>query len=140
MDILLICADDHTPPALLAVNPGRGATVLCAPDAAQAAQWLYPDRRIEARALYQEPRTRARLWRWMLKAGPEDETAELVKRRVIDTAVRLTQVAKSDGETALVAGPRLLRLVGFKLGAIGWRGGQLRGWRPGQTRRFSYGA
>ena len=140
MEILLIRADDGTPAALLPSTAGRGATVLCAPNASVAAQRLYPDRRIEVKALYAEPRSRGGLLGWMLTPRPDDESAEAVKRRVIDSAVRLTQLAKADQEASLVAGPRLLRLVAYKLGSIGWHGPLLRGFKPGQARRFRYGA
>jgi hypothetical protein len=139
LKIILIHADDATPAALLAQAAGPGATVLCAPNASMAAQRLYPDRRIEVKALYAEPRSRGGLLGWMLRPRPDDEAAEAVKRRVIDCAVRLTQLAKSDQAASLVAGPRLLRLVAFKLGAIGWQGPLLRGFKPGEARHFHYG-
>ena len=139
MDILLICADDGIA-ATLPSTGGRGATVLSAPAACQAAQRLFPDRRIEVKPLYGEPRMRFSLLAWMLKPDPDGESAEEVKRRVVDASIRLTQLSKSHGEGSLVGGPRLLRLIAFKLASIGWRGPIVRGFKPGEARRFSFGS
>jgi hypothetical protein len=135
----------QAPPASLAALkplPGPGGIVLCAPqpDAVATAQRLYPDRRIEVKTLYREPLLDEGrgLLGWMLRARPAEEAHEAVRRRVIDTSIRLIEVAKQDGEATLVAGPRLLRLLAFKLNSIGYRGSLLRGMGAGEERIYEY--
>jgi hypothetical protein len=74
----------------------------------------------------------------MLHARPDEESHETVRRRIIDTSIRLIDVAKQDGEATLVAGPRLLRLLAIKLNSIGYRGALLGPRRPGQRCDYSY--
>ncbi len=126
MKILLRCQAPAATVASLPSLPGPGPLVLCAPqpDSVATAQRLYPDRRIEVKTLYREPKLDEGRWLlgWMLKARPNEESHEDVRRRVIDTSIRLIEVAKKDGEATLVAGPRLLRLLAIKLNSIGYRG------------------
>lgn len=110
----------------LPVQAGIGPLVLCAPQppSVATAQRLYPDRRIEVKTLYREPKLDEGRWLlgWMLRARPSEESHEDVRRRVIDTSVRLIGLAKEEGEATLVAGPRMLRLLAIKLNSIGYRG------------------
>ena len=132
----------------LAKLAGQGAPVLCAPQppAVATAQHLYPDRRIEVKTLYGEPQLDPHrplyrllgLWGWMLAPGPQDEASEMVRRRVIDTNIRLIQVAKEHGEATLVAGPLFLRLIAVKLNAIGYRGPLLSAPKAGESRVYEY--
>lgn len=148
MRILLRCQSPLAGTAGLPVLAGPGCLVLCAPqpEAVATAQRLYPDRRIEVKTLYREPRIGAQrgpfrslgLLGWMLKAGPADEPNEEARRRVIDSSIRLIEVAKKDGEAVLVAGPQLLRLMAFKLNAIGYRGGFLGGFGAGEEKLYRY--
>ena len=48
--------------------------------------------------------------------------------------MRLIEIAKSGQDPVLVAGPALLRLVAFKLNAIGFMGGFVLGFKPGERR------
>lgn len=142
MKILLRCQSPADQAGRLPVQAGPGSIVLCAshPDAVASAQRLYPDRRIEVKTLYAEPKLEPSRWLlgWMLHARPGEETHEVVRRRVIDASIRLIEVAKQDGEATLVAGPRLLRLLAFKLNSIGYRGALLRGVKAGRVREFEY--
>lgn len=142
MKILLRCQSPADQAGQLPVQAGPGSIVLCAshPDAVASAQRLYPDRRIEVKTLYAEPKLDPRRWMlgWMLRARPSEETHEVVRRRVIDTSIRLIEVAKQDGEATLVAGPKMLRLLAFKLNSIGYRGGLVTGIRAGKVREFEY--
>ncbi len=126
---------------------GPGATVLCGPqpEALATARRLYPDRRLEVKRLYAEPDLGPsrgpeawRLLRWMAHPAPAAEPAEEVRRRVVETGVRLVQLAREHEEGTLVAGPLFLRLLAFKLNAIGYGGGFLRGFRPGEGRSYRY--
>jgi len=63
-----------------------------------------------------------------------------VRRRVIESSVRLVELAKLHQESTVVAGPWLLGLVGMKLAGIGYRGPILARFKPGECRRFRYGA
>jgi hypothetical protein len=126
----------------LAVQAGQGALVCCSADpaAVATAQRVFPDRRIEVKSLYREPGLNAgrSLLGWMLHARPGEESHEEVRRRVIDSSIRLIAVAKEQDESSLVAGPRLLRLLALKLNSIGYRGPLLAAWKPGDERHFSY--
>lgn len=142
--------------SMLAARPGQGATILCSPQptAVAAAQKLYPDRRIEVKTLYREPlappprlpwlRLRPHAWQrlgrlwWTLGLGPGPETHEALKRRIIDTSIRLTEIAKQSDEAVLLAGPALLRRVALKLVSIGWKGEFLRAYSWGDERSFDY--
>ncbi|HTB23055.1 MAG TPA: hypothetical protein VK914_10140 [bacterium] len=145
--ITLLCQAREGAIARLPREAGQGATVLCAPQplAVATAQRLFPDRRIEVKTLYAEPDlgtatgfTDLRLVRWMLLPSSGGESAEEARRRVVDTSVRLIEIAKSHQDPVLVAGPALLRLVAFKLNAIGFMGGFLLGFKPGERRVFRY--
>jgi hypothetical protein len=145
--ITLLCQARDGAIALLPREAGQGATVLCAPQppAVATAQRIFPDRRIEVKTLYAEPDLGSatgfmdlRLLRWMLLPSRGGESAELARRRVVETSVRLIEIAKSGQDPVLVAGPALLRLVAFKLNAIGFMGGFLMGFKPGERRVFRY--
>jgi hypothetical protein len=145
--ITLLCQAREGAIAKVPREPGPGATVLCAPQpaAVATAQRLFPDRRIEVKTLYAEPDLGAatgfmdlRLVRWMLVPSRGGESAEQARRRVVDTSVRLIEIAKSGQDPVLVAGPALLRLVAFKLNSIGFMGGFLLGFKPGERRVFRY--
>jgi hypothetical protein len=130
--------------ALPALTPegGQGPVVCCAnqPDAVASAQRLYPDRRIEVKKLFSEPELGPGrgLLGWMLHARADEESHETVRRRVIDSSIRLIDVAKQDGEATLVAGPRLLRLLAIKLNSIGYRGTLLGPRKAGQSCAYDY--
>lgn len=106
--------------------PGAGPPLLCAPqpEAVATAQRLYPDRRIEVRRTYAEPGLDPGRWllAWMLRPRPHEEAPEEVRRRVVETSVRLVGLDKEHQEAVIVAGPRLLRLLALKLNSIGYRG------------------
>ncbi|HXC63282.1 MAG TPA: hypothetical protein VNZ67_02935 [bacterium] len=149
MTIVLVCQSPAPElPALPAEGPGGPA--LCSPnaEAVATAQRRYPDRRIEVHERFREPGLagatspagRLRRLRWMLRPGPGDESAESVRRRVIDSTVRLVELAKAHQESTLVAGPWLLGLVAFKLNGIGYRGPILRTFKSGESRQYRYGA
>jgi len=149
MTIVLLC--QGPPGALAALTPsGPGGPALCSPhaDAVATAQRCFPDRRIEVHERYREPGLAGTAgpaggWRrlaWMLRPGPGDESAESVRRRVIDGSVRLVELAKQHQESTLVAGPWLLGLVAYKLNGIGYRGSILRAFKPGESRAYLYGA
>lgn len=142
MTITLRCQAPPAEAGRLAVVPGPGPLVLCAPqpDSVATAQRLYPDRRIEVKTLYREPGLDAGRWLlgWMLKARAGEESHEDVRRRVIDSSVRLIGVAKENGEAVMVAGPRLLRLMAFKLNSIGYRGALLGPGRAGRETVYRY--
>jgi|GEM_PF-6647253 hypothetical protein len=147
--IVLVC---QSPASALAALPveGPGGPALCSPDAGAVAtaQRRYPDRRIEVHERFREPSLanasgpagRLRRLRWMLRPGPGDESAESVRRRVVDSAVRLVELAKAHQESTLVAGPWLLGLVAFKLNGIGYRGPILRPFKSGESRLYRWGA
>lgn len=145
--ITLLCQAGGPLLEVLPREPGQGPTVLCAPQSAAVAtaQRLFPDRHIEVKTLYGEPalgspglpRSLA-LLRWMLAPPKGAESAEEVRRRVVDTAVRLVGGTKSQDEALLVAGPALLRLLAFKLNAIGFIGPLVRGFKPGRRRVYRY--
>jgi hypothetical protein len=59
---------------------------------------------------------------------------------VIDTSVRLIEIAKGQGDSVIVAGPDLLRLLAFKINAIGFVGGFFTGFGPGERRVYRYQA
>ena len=149
MTIVLVCQSPAEGLAAL-VPSGPGGPALCSPDAGAVAtaQRRYPDRRIEVHERFREPRLggdggpagRLRRLRWMLRPGPADESSESVRRRVIDSTVRLVELAKAHQESSLVAGPWLLGLVAFKLNGIGYRGPILRAFKPGESRLYLYGA
>jgi hypothetical protein len=126
----------------LAPLAGPGSLVCCAPqpDAVATAQRLYPDRRIEVKTLYREPGLHHGRWlpAWMLKAQPGEESHEDLRRRLIDTSVRLVGVAKEEDEAVFVGGPRLLRLLAIKLNSIGYRGTLLSGWKAGEGKGYQY--
>lgn len=126
---------------------GPGGT-LCAsshPAAVATAQRIFPDRKVEVKNLYRDPRLappplpgrwRPATWRsfsllrWMLK--PQGgEAAEDARRRVIDTTGRLIGLAKEHDEAILIGGPILLRLVAFKLNGLGFRGPLFSAFKPG---------
>jgi hypothetical protein len=122
--------------------PGPGSLVCCAPqpDAVATAQRLYPDRRIEVKTLYREPGLHQGRWllAWMLMAKPGEESHEDVRRRIIDTSVRLIGVAKEEDEAVFVGGPRLLRMLAIKLNSIGYRGPLLGTADPMRAAEYSY--
>lgn len=145
--ITLLCQAPEQLLAGLPREPGQGATVLCAPQpaAVATAQRLFPDRRIEVKTLYAEPDLGGggrfnglRLLRWMLLPAHGGEAAEDAHRRVVDTSVRLIEIAKTRQDAVLVAGPVLLRLCAFKLNAIGFTGGFLFGFKGAERRVFRY--
>jgi hypothetical protein len=145
--ITLLCQAPASRLAGLPREPGQGATVLCAPQpaAVATAQRLFPDRRIEVKTIYAEPDlgppgrfTDLRLLRWMLLPARGGEPAEDAHRRVVDTSVRLIEIAKTRQDAVLVAGPALLRLTAFKLNAIGFTGGFLLGFKAAERRVFRY--
>ncbi len=143
MTITLLCQAQEKRLQALAREAGPGATVLCAPqsEAVATAQRVFPDRRIEVKKLYAEPDlggAGAGLLAWMLAPSRDSEAAEDTRRRVIDTSVRLIEVAKAQEEAVLVAGPALLRLLAFKLNAIGFTGSFLFGFKPGERRVYRY--
>jgi len=149
MTILLLCQCGPGQLGSLTAH-GPGGPALCSPDpdAVATAQHCFPDRRIEVHARYREPALahgsgpagRLRRLGWMLRPGPGDESAESVRRRVIDGSVRLVELAKQHQESTLVAGPWLLGLVAYKLNGIGYRGSILRAFKPGESRAYLYGA
>jgi hypothetical protein len=146
--ITLLCQIPDSGLGSLAREQGPGGTVLCAPQpaAVATAQRVFPDRRIEVKKLYAEPELgkdfRAfpslALLAWMLFPGAGAEAPEEARRRVIDTSVRLIEISKSQEDAVLVAGPALLRLMAFKLNAIGYTGGFLTGFSPGERRVYRY--
>jgi len=145
--ITLLCQAREGTFSSLAREAGAGATVLCAPQpfAVATAQRVFPDRRIEVKTLYREPDLGSgsgfvdfRILRWMLLPSRGGEEAQAVRRRVIDTSIRLIDISKNQREAVLVAGPALLRLVAFKLNAIGYLGGFVRGFKPAERRIFRY--
>lgn len=142
MRIILRCQAPAADSARLTPEGGQGPLLCCAPqpDAVATAQRLFPDRRIEVKTLYREPQLDEGRWLlgWMLHARPSEENHEEVRRRVIDTSIRLISLAKEHEEATLVAGPRLLRLLAFKLNSIGYRGPLLSGYKPGEERHFDY--
>jgi len=150
MTITLLCHAEGERLAALPREPGPGGTVLSAsqPAAVATAQRLFPDRRIEVKTLYGEPdlgppfsRFRTlNLLLWMLFPRRGGEAAEAARRRVVDTSIRLIAVAKEHEAAVLVAGPVLLRLLAFKLNAIGFTGGFITGFRPGERRVYRYQA
>lgn len=147
MTITLFCQSQETA-AALARESGPGATVLCAPqpEAVATAQRVFPDRRIEVKKLFSEPALgrgfsafpSLALLAWMLLPPEGAEAPEDARRRVIDTSVRLIEIAKGQDEAVLVAGPALLRLLSFKLNAIGFTGAFLSGFKPGERRVYRY--
>jgi hypothetical protein len=149
MTIVLLCQCGAPRSASLPVS-GPGGPTLCSPDpeAVSTAQRCFPDRRIEVQDRYREPALAGgggsagglRRLRWMLHPGRGDESAESVRRRVIDSSVRLVELAKQHQESTLVAGPWLLALVAYKLNGIGYRGPIFRRFRPGESRSYQYGA
>lgn len=153
----------QAPPRLKTLVPaasvGPGGPVLCAPQAAAvaSAQRLYPDRRIEVKTHYREPALRVPQWQgWDLRpawwerlnrlgqafaegeASPDFEPAQELRRRVIDSSIRLIEIAKQYDEAVLVAGPGLCRLLGWKLASIGYAGPLLTPPRWGRERVFTY--
>ncbi|MES2202504.1 MAG: hypothetical protein V4498_09650 [candidate division FCPU426 bacterium] len=125
------------------LHPGQGPLVLSAPDPVSVAfaTRLFPDRRIEVKALYGEPRLSPgvlSLLGFLAGLKKADETPEHLKARVVACATRLIGISKSDGEGIMVAGPILSRLLGLKLAGIGYRGPFLRSPRPGIRREFEY--
>lgn len=142
MKIVLRCQASGSTLRTLPALDGPGPLVCCAPqpDAVATAQRLFPDRRIEVKTLFREPGLLEgrSLLAWMLKTRDGEESPAAVRRRVVDSGVRLIQVAKADGEATLVAGPRLLRLLSFKLISIGYQGRFWRGFREGEARIYEY--
>jgi len=123
---------------------GPGSVVLCSPQplAVATAQRLYPDRRIEVKNLYQAPHTARRgplaLWLWLWRPLAGDEAVETARRRVVDSVIRLVQVAKEQQEATLVGDPLFLRLLALKLNSIGYRGPMFAGFKAGQTAQYRY--
>ena len=147
MTIELIC---QAPPAGLAgLQAAAGAGPVLSsphPDAVALAQKAYPERRIEVHERFREPSLAGcgnpgtfRRLAWMLRPSQGDESAESVRRRVIDSSVRLVELAKLHQSSTLVAGPWMLGLVAFKLNGIGYRGAFLRGFKAGERRSYVYG-
>jgi hypothetical protein len=127
---------------------GPGSTVFCAAgkDSVATARHIFPDRRIEVKTLFVEPNLGAAgsgfpslsLLRWMVFPPDGADSAEETRRRVVDVSVQLIARAKESGDAVLVAGPVLLRLLAFKLNAIGFTGGFLLNIKPGERRPYRY--
>lgn len=148
MIITLLCQAEAAQVPGLAREVGPGSTVLCAsqPEAVATAQRVFPDRRIEVKTLYREPDLGPRfkgfqalaLLSWMLLPSDSGEAAEEAKRRVVDTSIKLIDQAKQHQEAVIVAGPVLLRLLAFKLNAIGYQGSFITAFKPGERRSYAY--
>ena len=138
------------------LQPGPGPTVLCAStrSALDTASKVFSDRRLEVRPLYDDPlvpaprvpwlrlkperwrRLSFRAWQWGIQESAE--APEEVRQRVIQAVIRLTEIAKADDETALVAGPGFLRLLSWKLISLGWQGPFWGFQRPLESRFYRY--
>lgn len=148
MIITLLCQAEADQLPGLPREVGPGSTVLCAnqPEAVATAQRVFPDRRVEVKTLYREPDLGGRfagfknlaLLTWMLLPSDEGEAAEDAKRRVVDASIRLIEQVKQHQEAVIVAGPLMLRLMAFKLNAIGYHGAFLTGFKPGERRTYAY--
>ena len=140
----------------LSPRPGGGGIVLCSAQTAAvaAAQRLFPDRRIEVKGAYLDPRPslpklpwlrlkplawqRLALAWWSLAGKSSGEEPETFKRRIIEASVRLTEVAKQADEAVLVAGPLMLGRIALKLASIGWRGRFMRAFAWDEERSFEF--